>query len=92
MNQVRRIVLVAVLVVSLSVGGATIASLLSTDDTGTGDELAVESIRDRMDAARATVELSERLLIPRIAGLGLGLAVGLAGGAVVAFVRWGGRS
>lgn len=92
MSRSRRIVLVVVLVVSLVVGGGTLWSLLSTDDPGNGSEPAIEDVRDRTAAAQATVELADRPAIPRIAGLGLGLALGLAGGAGVAYVRRGGRS
>lgn len=91
MSRSRRIVLVVVLVVALAIGGGTLWSLYSTDDAD-GNASSVEEVRDRTAAAQATVELADRPSIPRIAGLGLGLALGLAGGAGVAYVRRGGRS
>jgi hypothetical protein len=46
-------------------------------------------IRAQTEATRAAVALATDIWVPRIAGLGLGLAGGLLAGGVGAYVKWG---
>lgn len=49
-----------------------------------------ERIRTQSEATRAALALAGDVWVPRIAGLGVGLSVGLVAGGATAYLSWGG--
>jgi hypothetical protein len=77
---------VVVLAVALAVVGRTAAG-------GATDASTMTALTDQIDAQIAATQnaiaLANDVWVPRIAGLGLGLAVGLLVGGVGAYKKWG---
>lgn len=60
------------------------------EDSATNEQLA-HQIHEQTDATADAVALTNSPWVPRTAGLGLGLAVGLLGGGLVAYATRGGN-
>lgn len=71
------------------VGGVLV---LAATTSAAGQQSIPELIavaRTQVENTQATLYFANNLMIPRFAGIGIGLAAGLAVGSVVAFVTWG---
>jgi len=82
----RKSVLVALVGVLVLVGLPAVAG--GAEDSTTVTEL-IDQIEDQEGAAAEAVTLANSLWVPRTAGLGVGLAVGLLAGGLVAYVTRG---
>lgn len=85
-RNVRYIGFVAVSVVALAV---VAQSVLGDASSGTAIPTLAARIHHQTEATRAALELANDPWIPRVVGLGFGLAVGLVAGGVGAYAKRG---
>lgn len=79
----RKLVVIALVAVSVLVA---VAQSVSGGSQATTIPALAAQIHQQTAATRTALALVENIWVPRIAGLGTGLAVGLAGGGILAYV------
>lgn len=72
--------------VAVSAVLAVAQSVAGSGQTATTVPALADQIRQQTAATQAALALVENIWVPRVAGLGVGLAVGLVGGGVLAYV------
>lgn len=92
MRRTRPLVLaLAVLLVVAMPVAVTLASFSGSAAEDDSTEATIENLADRTDETAEILALASRPNVARLAGLGVGLSVGLVAGAGFAYARRGGR-
>jgi len=82
------VAVLALVAASVLVG---VPAVVDGAENSTDDEDLTDRIENQTDATADAMALTNNPWVPRTAGLGLGLAVGLLGGGLVAYATRGGN-